>query len=1063
MTELSLVPAGAGAGKTYHIQKTLADWVQQGLVAPGRILAVTFTEAAASELRERVRAELMDRGRIDDALDIDHAYMGTIHALGQRLLTEHAFAAGRAPDARLLSEPERDLLIRREIAHSRALAPLMADLERFGYRWDFLSGDSAEDRFRADVLKTIDLIRGLGERGTEPGILEPALAALSEGYGPSAADGAALTGALRRAVEALLAAFPETLASLFDGNATAIRDFSRNHNDLRRALRDGTLDRDWALWQRLRNLRLSNTRTRTPDGYDDLARAVIAAADALPRHPGPLEDARTHLAALVRGAQGVLGAYQEAKRRAGLIDYADMIVETEALLRNRPEILAAVTNEIDCVVIDEFQDTNPVQFALLWRLARKARRALIVGDTKQSIMGFQGADPRLSEALLDTYPDVIAPLDRNWRSDPRIMDFVNVLGPRLFPEGYVALAPQRPPGEACAIEAIELPGGRKDTTPDSVANRIADLLDEGVQIPDKSSGKTRPLRPADIAVLCYTNPKCSAVAAALEARGLPVRIRQEGWLTAPAMRAARAALAFAADPGDRHAALTWLTLGPPAMPLRDALASAADGVLDTVTALDPLRALQGLTDMRPVADCVAAVLTAGGLHDWAAGLAGADQAVADLARLEAEALDFDAMATDLRAAAGFHGCGVQIFLGWIRAQTEKAWDRHPDPDGWSGTGIEVVTWHSAKGREWPVTVVAGLDQKIAERPGTLQAVFDHFDDLDEVLGHARLSLLPDFAAPESQEPFTLARRPDDEREAARALYVALTRARDRLILAVPPDKATRTTTERMVDLLRDRAGLATSPGALIACDRHFDARVTAGHAEEPAIPADRGADIHAMFGQPRAARAVTATPWRRSPSSLEAGTLPPGLVLTSLPFGPPVTESRAVNAADRGTAWHLAFRVLWNRPELAERVPAATGLSHLTCAEIAAQADALRGWLADQGYHRMRFELPLQQIAADGSETNAIVDLLAEGEAGLLIVDHKSGPCPNPLARFAGYRPQLMAYARMVRAAWPDRPLRGVAINWMSEGLLTVEEAGADAGPPEWAGLSASGTVPARG
>lgn len=83
MTQLSLVPAGAGAGKTHHIQETLGAWVESGEVAPGRILAVTFTEAAASEMRDRVRSELMGRGRLHDALEIDRAYMGTIHALGK--------------------------------------------------------------------------------------------------------------------------------------------------------------------------------------------------------------------------------------------------------------------------------------------------------------------------------------------------------------------------------------------------------------------------------------------------------------------------------------------------------------------------------------------------------------------------------------------------------------------------------------------------------------------------------------------------------------------------------------------------------------------------------------------------------------------------------------------------------------------------------------------------------------------------------------------------------------------------------------------------------------------
>jgi ATP-dependent helicase/nuclease subunit A len=167
------------------------------------------------------------------------------------------------------------------------------------------------------------------------------------------------------------------------------------------------------------------------------------------------------------------------------------------------------------------------------------------------------------------------------------------------------------------------------------------------------------------------------------------------------------------------------------------------------------------------------------------------------------------MEGDLRAAAGFHGCGPQVFLGWIAAQTERGWTLHPDPNGWSGTGIEVVTWHAAKGREWPITVVAGLDQKLAEKPGTLRAEFDSFADLDDVLRHAGLGWLPCFAAPEKQAVFADARIPDEERSAARALYVALTRARDRLILALPAEPSKeKDRPERMVDLLRARTGLA---------------------------------------------------------------------------------------------------------------------------------------------------------------------------------------------------------------------------------------------------------------
>lgn len=104
-----------GARPATSIQKTLAQWVKDGNFAPGRI-----------------RDELMAEGRIADALKIDRGYVGTIHALGQRLLTKHAFAAERSPGSRLLTEPERDRLVRLKMDGCKALAPLMADLKRCG-------------------------------------------------------------------------------------------------------------------------------------------------------------------------------------------------------------------------------------------------------------------------------------------------------------------------------------------------------------------------------------------------------------------------------------------------------------------------------------------------------------------------------------------------------------------------------------------------------------------------------------------------------------------------------------------------------------------------------------------------------------------------------------------------------------------------------------------------------------------------------------------------------------------------------------------------------------------
>ncbi len=156
---LTIIPAGAGSGKTYSIQEQLGDWIGEQKVAPDRIVAVTFTETAAAQLRERIGARLLDCGRIDAALRLDQAYISTIHGFGLRILTEFAFDAGTSPRPRLLNEDEQNALIRLALARTDKTNEITASLAAYGYSYEFNSGKSAEDVFRDDMLRMVGLLR----------------------------------------------------------------------------------------------------------------------------------------------------------------------------------------------------------------------------------------------------------------------------------------------------------------------------------------------------------------------------------------------------------------------------------------------------------------------------------------------------------------------------------------------------------------------------------------------------------------------------------------------------------------------------------------------------------------------------------------------------------------------------------------------------------------------------------------------------------------------------------------------------------------------------------------
>ena len=1055
---LNIVPAGAGSGKTFKIKTDLTDWVKAGDVKPQRIMAVTFTEAAAGELKERIRSTLLANGMVEESLDVERAYVSTIHGLGLRIMTEHAFAAHGSPQPRHLSDAERDLLIRQELSHCEVLDVIKGDLPRYGYVGSSWTGGTAEDDFRNTVFRTIDLLRGLGEGGTDPALADDAVKALEEQYGDVLKDPEPLRSNLQAAASALLREYLDGGTQFAGDTAAAQKDFREQLKALRAARDNIDLDKDWKLWITLSELRTKARGAKIPDDFVGLSEGVIAAAGGITRHPGPLEDARRNLSSLIIGAQSIMSGYAEKKRKSGVIDFADMIVEAESLLRVKPEILTAIMADIDCVIVDEFQDTNPVQFALLWRIAQAAPRTLLVGDAKQSIMGFQGADPRLTNELAEQFPNNTTPLDCNWRSDPRIMCFVNDISARLFSKNYNPLEAQRPETGHTYLEFVRVVQGRSSRKPNSrpeqhIAARVKAILDDQTIIVDRQSELKDPemriVCPGDIAILCQTHNQAARYADRLQELGVPVRINRKGWLSSPSVIAAKNALAFVADPTDAHAALCLLTLGPSAMPLQEAMTALAEGKIFDVAELRPLIDITKTAAATPLGTLVPQVIALAGIRDWSNSLPDALQMRADLLKLEGEVSNFETSHRDMKAAAGFYGQTAPVFLGWLESQRDdRNFNRHPDPSSGSVDGVEIITWHASKGREWNVVFVVGLDGKIEEKPGTMRAEFADFSNLNNVLSKAILRFTPGLPLKEKRDIFIEARRPSAEEDARRLLYVVMTRARDRLIIEWPEFKLKKKSEGlgpgNFAEMLIQECELEIHAGQVTVGGAAYPARSLECTDEPPAefdvlVPIETEAMI--SFGELRDMRKTEKTPWRISPSQLVKDTPPTPSSIETVDLGTPVdaAEDGFDHAATRGTAWHLVFRTAIARPDLLDQACQAAGVETEVAKAIEAQSRAVKDWLKGMGYDRFHLELPLQIEEPSGAQTNAIIDLLAEGPDGFLIVDHKSGLADELEESFATYRPQLEAYAAVLSKQFPEKTVQGLAINWMRRGFVSIE------------------------
>ena len=1047
---LTVIPAGAGSGKTHRIQTQLADWVVGGLVAPERILAVTFTEAAASELKERIRFELVKRDRIEDALKLEESYISTIHGFGLRVLTEFAFEGGISPSPRLLNDDEQGFLIRRTLAKTGKADTVATNLRKFGYRYDPVDKTGAEDVFLGTLLSLIDRLRSLGRKGEDPVLLSGSVELLRKIYGKTG-NADVLNRALHGAVGRLLKRFPADLSPGFEGNASASGDFRENFRNLRRAEDLEEVASDWSLWLSLRKLRVSARGGTVPPGYADLAGEVMTAAGALPRHPGPLSDAELHVTALLGASQDCLGTYGEEKRKASLVDFPDMLAGSHEIIANRPDVLAILKNRVDCLVIDEFQDTNPLQFSLLWKIREAGVPALVVGDVKQSIMGFQNADPRLFEQLEKQYPKAREPLTSNWRASEPLMAWVNAVGEGLFGGAYTRLTPKADfKSTLDPLEVVDAPkhirSGRKRASWTAV--RVKALLEDGKSMVwDKYAKVSRRIRGGDVALLCPTHSMVEQYAEVLRALGIRTRIEQDGWYGTGEVQILLHALEYIADPDDRHAALYLAVTELGSQTLESALGtlrrgqSLMDSVLDL---LDPIRVAAA---DKTIETLVSEVIVALDLYGKVALWPDAAPARANILRFEAEAREFREVNRQVLLSGGYYGTGIKTFLSWLAARVEES-DEQPDPRVVDEDAVTVTTWHSSKGLEWPVVAVCGMHRGIKARFPDVSVTYDDFDDLANILLKSRVEIVPEFAAEETTAAFREHLQPALEEEARRLLYVALTRAREKVIVEWPSHLSGKEKSYSW-SLLVGSTGMVLEKDKMLVGGKAFPCVVNLAET-------DLASSVAASAGEPIAPLSTIgrrAIAYRPLPANLTPETVTPSLLhgepgdasiaglLQEETYGSPLETVLEVVAADRGILLHRCFEVLGaltGRMDLLEKGTGVAIEMKVSKRLESAVADFER-WLVGR-FEPLRVvrEVPLLGLDGRGSVVSGILDLLVETAEGYWILDHKSDVTDDRSARFEVYLPQLRCYADLVGKAFPGKPVQGVAIHWISYGKVNL-------------------------
>jgi ATP-dependent helicase/nuclease subunit A len=1068
------VEAGAGSGKTRALVERVVALVSSGTVELGALAAITFTEKAGDELRVRIRRELeaiaedagagLARERCRSALDqLDGAAIGTLHSFARRLLTEHPVEAGLPPHIEVLDEVSSNVA--------------------FEGRWTaFLDELLAEPAHERDLL----LFFAAGPR-------VQALRALARSFGdnwdlvaervpetaPDAPSVADLFSEARRLADAVCAAPCQTSSDALRVRLDEIADYVATL-----AARTDDLDLLEALGPNgvPKAPSFAVTRTGNQENYAGLSseypdiNAVRAAVAAVGR---ALADVRTQVAqACAKRLAGAVRAFTlraaAERQRDGKLEFHDLLVLARYLVCH-PDHGAAVRSRLhdryQRILLDEFQDTDPIQIELAVRIAAAQPdhadagelpwddvavaegRLFVVGDPKQSIYRFRRADISTFLRAAERFGrngENLVELTANFRSVAPVIDWVNTAFGALMSEGdavelpvpsqprYIGLRPQRDAGPAGPPVSVM---GRhrhpkqmradevRRLEAEDVAATVVRAVHEGWAV-DDGAGGWRPARLGDIAVLVPARTSLPFLEDALERTGI-------------AFRAESSSLVYASRPV-RDLVMVLRAVDDPTnylhvvSALRTPLLGCGDDDLFRfkVQRRGHWGYLGDQPDTVPDDDPVARGL-------------GYLRALYDRRQFEAPSVLLDRIARDRRAfELGFvagrprdvwrrlrfvidqarawseaTGGNLRQYVHWVTQQASEnigvAEAILPETDD---DAVRIMTIHSAKGLQFPITIVSGMSTRPQHRRAPAEVVFPPG-------GGVGYRFSPNVYTDE----FT-AFAPIDEQmglhERIRLLYVACTRARDHLVVSLhrcergkPSAAAGRTSAELLVEGMGDVLEAlpdAAVPGRL-----------------EPAAPSpppppppflEWEASRDAALGAAARPRAVSATALTDEGAPDQDGELEgapdPGLRKRPRDLDlPPWLRGRY------GTALGRAVHGVLQTVDLAT----GEGLDAAVAAQCEAEAVPQH---ADEVAQRVRAALASPTVAeaaacahwrelyvcapVDGRLLEGYIDLLYRGAHGLMVVDHKTSASADPDEldrRVVGYRNQGAAYALAVEAA----------------------------------------------
>lgn len=834
------VSAGAGSGKTFTLTRRIVHALESGYLTDiDQVLAITFTSKAAGEIKSRVKGALRAGGLTEQALKTDEAWISTIHGMCSRILRAHALELGLDPAFKVADEAtvktlldasleevlggRDDLVTVAEGVSSQRLDALFAsfDVHPAGPRTASVEGmvrqlveaASAHPDGMASLVAPPEAPSPIKLLAQLVDVAETAYA-LADGVKPGstrdkflAATQDALEGARKLIGRGSDGLTYRRALSAMNGFPVPGRNFGKN----------------------------------TPYGEQAVELAEQYCAIAAQARCGLVQE---QLATLIDVAKSVADAFARRKREAGLLDNNDLLAFASRAFRDHPAIQAAYADRFKLVMVDEFQDTDQLQVDMIKRMAGEGfSRMCTVGDAQQSIYRFRGADVSVYRRHLEDVrrrnPEGIIELPDNFRSHGDVLALCDRIfeQPQVFGAEFMSLAPGRAESK---VKRPFLPDGPR------VQVQVTVTPSRGVTSADAAAVAARRVaksfsgfaaaghRPGDMVVLLGGMGRANVYAEALRAEGLPCVVAGGSIFNRAPEVALMVRLAQAiANPKWTTALFEVLS--------SELFALSADDLLELSTGMDEERGIprrrafdQGFRHIErkvasgravsPALAACASLMRRASEQVGNVALADIMQGiVADsgwLARLETAGPEGLAragnvykairMARDIEAAGGMGPAGVAEELA-LRVELAKEAPGALSAEG--GDFVRIMTVHASKGLEFPIVAVAELRddaarsqsleccsiegrtyvsldgghvlERLKEKTSSLVAKsgsyqpFCEFDD-EELAAMVSRSQLP----ADRRAAIKLHEERGEAAESRRLLYVALTRAKEALVVSM---------------------------------------------------------------------------------------------------------------------------------------------------------------------------------------------------------------------------------------------------------------------------------------